>query len=128
MPGTPDLVAQVAELVRERDELRHQVELLTGDRAGDREPDAGAELLTVSEAAAIARCNPKTIRRAFTAGRLRAFRPAHKILLREDDVRAWVESQTAVTEPAPPRAGRSRSRRPAPGSVAALRDLERDLG
>lgn len=126
MASTPDLVAQVAELVRERDELRHQVELLTGDRDGGAE--AEPELLTVTEAAAIAHCHPKTIRRAFTSGRLRAFRPAHRVLLREDDVRAWVESQTAVTEPAPPRAGRSRSRRPAPGSVAALRELERELG
>jgi excisionase family DNA binding protein len=95
---------------------------------GVRESPPPAPYLTVDEAAALARCNPKTIRRAFAAGRLRAFRPAHKVLLREDDVRAWVESQAAA-EPVPPlTAGRSRSRRPVPGSVASLRALERDLG
>jgi excisionase family DNA binding protein len=98
------------------------------DAARERLRDqAPAPYLTVGEAAQLARCNPKTIRRAFTAGTLRAFRPAHRVLLREDDVRAWIEGQAAA-EPEPPRAGRSRSRRPAPGSVASLRDMERQAG
>jgi excisionase family DNA binding protein len=99
-----------------------------------REP-APVAYLTVPEAAGLARCHERTIRRAFEAGALPAFRPAHRVLLREDDVRAWVESQSAVeTERRPERTRRSRSSaKPAPasatapGSVAALREIQRNL-
>lgn len=94
------------------------------DRLKSETPGPG--YLTVDEAAELARCAPKTIRRAFTSGALRAFRPAHRVLLREDDVRAWVESQ-AATRSELPRPGRSRPRRVAPGSVADLREREREL-
>jgi excisionase family DNA binding protein len=86
--------------------------------------------LTVEEAAQIARCNPRTIRRAFEKGALRAFRPAHRILLLESDVRAWVESSAAVRD-VPQQAVRSRQRRDRsvsmPGSVTALREIEREM-
>ena len=87
-----------------------------------------SEYLTVEEAAEIARCHPVTIRRAFESGRLRAFRPAQRVLIREDDLRAYIESKAAVPEPheRPTRPGRSR--RPRPGSVASLRALEREAG
>ena len=88
---------------------------------------ATAPYLTVEEAARLARCNPKTIRRAFTSGSLRAFRPAHRVLLREDDVRAWVEGQAAAVPVERPHPGRSRPRRAAPGSVRDLRDMEREM-
>lgn len=94
------------------------------------EPDAAAPApepyLTVEDAAAIARCSAKTIRRAIYAGQLRAFRPATRVLLREADVRAWVESRSAAADTCQPRP-RGQIRRPRPGSVQALRDLEREL-
>jgi excisionase family DNA binding protein len=86
--------------------------------------------LTVEEAARIARCNPRTIRRAFEAGKLRAFRPAHRILLLESDVRAWVESSAVVQAVPRQEAARARPLRrrlSAPGSVTALRDMEREM-
>lgn len=100
-----------ASLDAARDRLRARVPV--------RDP---GEYLTVEEAARLARCHPKTIRRAFQAESLRAFRPARRVLLREDDVRAWVEARGAA-EPERPR--RVRLGRPEPGSVAALRDMER---
>lgn len=92
------------------------------DRLRDETP---TPYLTVEEAADLARCHPATIRRAFGAGALRAFRPAHRVLLREDDVRAWVEGKAAVEEERP-RPGRGRQRRQKPGSVLELRQLERE--
>jgi len=94
------------------------------ERLRDQAPASG--YLTVEEAAHLARCNPKTIRRAFTSGALRAFKPTSRVLLREEDVRAWIEGHTATT-PYEHRGGPSRPRRPAPGSVASLRDMEREL-
>ena len=82
--------------------------------------------LTVSEAAQLARCSEKTIRRAFAAGRLRAFRPAGRVLLREDELRAWVERRAAAPAHREP-PNRARARRTQPGSVASLRALEREL-
>lgn len=123
-----DLVTQIAELVAERDELRHQVEMLT---AGQRPTEAQTPgMLTVEEAAGLARCNPKTIRRAFHSGKLTAFRPGGgrtRVLLREEDVRAWLQGQTAAPPPSEPRRSRSRSRRSTPASVQALREIEREL-
>ncbi len=96
------------------------------ERLRDQTPASG--YLTVEEAARLARCNPKTIRRAFTSGALRAFKPTTRVLLREEDVRAWIEGHTAAVEPSGRhRGGESRPRRPAPGSVASLRDMEREL-
>jgi excisionase family DNA binding protein len=96
-----------------------------------REQAQASGYLTVDEAAALARCNPMTIRRAFKSGALEAFRPAHRVLLREADVREWIESHAAA-EPGRPRAARPPRRRPAParpaaGSSADLREIERKL-
>lgn len=94
--------------------------------------ESSPNYLTVEEAASMARCNPMTIRRAFKAGVLTAFRPAHRVLLRETDVRDWIESRPA-TMPAPPsrlpRSPRQRSGNggPEPGSAADLRAIERSL-
>lgn len=89
-------------------------------------PGPATPYLTVEEAAAMARCGEKTIRRAFTAGELRAFKPAGRVLLREEDVRAWVEARAAVDVDQPqPR--RARPRRARPGSVSALRALEQEM-
>jgi len=97
-------------------------------RLDEARDQTSAPYLTVEEAAKLARCNPKTIRRAFTDGRLRAFRPAHRVLLREDDVRAWVEGRSAVeVAPGRRRSAAPRSRRPATGSVASLKSLEREV-
>ena len=46
--------------------------------------------LTVSELAVKARCKPVTVRRAIKAGRLRAFRPAGKDIIKVTDAVAWI--------------------------------------
>lgn len=70
-------------------------------------------------------------RRAIAAGRLRAFQPTNKLLIREDDACAWIEDRlVSLTGSAPSlRPGASR-RRPLlgsqrPGSVDDLREVER---
>ncbi len=92
--------------------------------------------LTVEEAAMLARCNPMTIRRAFRAGALTAFRPAHRLLLREADVRAWIERKPASDPQRPARTPRrtgtgrplpGANGKPVPGSAADLRAIERNL-
>jgi excisionase family DNA binding protein len=87
--------------------------------------------LTVREVATIARCEHKSVRRAIAAGRLRAFQPTNKLLIREDDACAWIEGRpVSLTGSAPNlRSGLSR-RRPTlgsqrPGSVDDLREIER---
>ena len=87
--------------------------------------------LTVREVATMARCEHKSVRRAIAAGRLRAFQPTNKLLIREDDACAWIEGRpVSLTGSAPNlRSGLSR-RRPMlgsqrPGSVDDLREIER---
>jgi excisionase family DNA binding protein len=105
--------------------------MAVGEMAGQLDgPSPG--YLTVEEAALLARCNPMTIRRAWKAGALTAFRPAHRVLLREADVREWIERRAAWEPDAPrtPRAARRRSGsngKPTPGSAADLREIERNL-
>lgn len=82
----------------------------------------GGAYLTVVEVAQLARCEQKTVRRAIASGQLRAFRPAHRLLIREQDARSWVEGRPAVPLP--------RSRHPRRGSgqlgsVADLLEIER---
>ncbi len=95
------------------------------DAARDRLRTEASPYLTVDEAAAIARCNPRTIRRACESGELVAFRPARRLLFREQDVREWVESRRIVTGAGRPRV--SPPRRAEPGSVATLRAMEREM-
>jgi excisionase family DNA binding protein len=88
--------------------------------------------LTVREVAAMARCEHKSVRRAITAGRLRAFRPANKLLIREEDAEAWIEGRPAITgSPAKPSPGsgppRPTMRSQRAGSVAELREIERKV-
>jgi excisionase family DNA binding protein len=84
-----------------------------------------ARYLTVQEVAELARCEHRSVRRAISAGRLRAFRPTRRILVREDDARAWIESRRAAGLVAQPE---RRPIRPAQasavGSVARLRAIE----
>jgi excisionase family DNA binding protein len=86
--------------------------------------------MTVREVTAMARCEHKSVRRAISAGRLRAFRPTNKLLIREEDAEAWIEGWPAIAgSPAKPSPGRGplrptmRSQRV--GSVAELREIER---
>ena len=83
--------------------------------------------LMVREVAELARCEHKTVRRAIADGRLRAFQPGHRLLIREDDARAWIEGRLAAGAATP------RRRRPARrlthterGSVADLKTIERE--
>jgi hypothetical protein len=89
---------------------------------------AGPDYLTVLEVATLARCEHKRVRRAIASGQLVAFRPAGKLLVREEDARAWIERH-AVHAARPKEPGRARSRRVAPrasaGDVAKLREMER---
>jgi hypothetical protein len=78
--------------------------------------------------AELARCEHRSVRRAIN-GRLRAFRPTRKILVRENDARTGMESRRAVgfaaqhqrPRPAPPPAS-------AVGSVARLQAIEARSG
>lgn len=85
--------------------------------------------LTVQEVAELARCEHKAVRRAIRQGALRAFQPAKRLLIREDDARAWIESRLVAGMPTPsprlpsPRPGSTARQRT--GSVAALREIER---
>lgn len=87
--------------------------------------------LTVREVATMARCEHKSVRRAIAAGRLRAFQPTNKLLIREDDACAWIEGRpVSLTGSAPNlRSGPIRRRPPLgsqrPGSVDDLREIER---
>ena len=56
---------------------------------------AGPALLTVEEAAVIARCSVKTVRRAYTTGALTAYRRrgSRAVLLDPGDVRVWLQGQ-----------------------------------
>lgn len=88
------------------------------------ELDAAPRYLTVPEVAKLARCEHKSVRAAIHSGSLGAFRTAERILIREVDAVAWIESRPARALPAVPR--RRVQRRAAPGSVQALREMERD--
>ena len=74
-------------------------------------PDIVPELLTPEEAAAIARCSIKTVRRAYTSGALIAYRRrgSRAVLLDPDDVGAWVRGQ--LVRPSAPSTESSRPRR-----------------
>jgi len=95
------------------------------DRARERLRDQAGGYLTVPEVADLARCEHKAVRRAIATGQLVAFQPAQKLLVREADARAWIESRP-VRARVPPveHAGRP-VRRPRPGSVTDLREMER---
>jgi excisionase family DNA binding protein len=81
--------------------------------------------MTVEEVAQLARCEHRSVRRAIQSGRLQAFRPARRILVREDDARAWIESRPALlTSPQPPRRQRVTRTAGGPGSVARLKAIE----
>ena len=56
---------------------------------------AGPPLLTAEEAAAIARCSIKTVRRAYNTGALTAYRRrgSRAVLLDRDDVVAWAQGE-----------------------------------
>jgi excisionase family DNA binding protein len=82
--------------------------------------------LTVQEVAALARCEHKAVRRAIAGGHLPAFQPAKKLLIREDDARAWIEGRPAHVAAPAPQPGRRRHRPSGPGSVAKLREIERE--
>ena len=59
----------------------------------------GKRYLTVEEVAELARCHHNTVRRAIDRGRITAFRPAGRILVREPDARAWIEGEPSPVAP-----------------------------
>lgn len=95
----------------------------------------GSGLLTPVEAATVARCSIKTVRRAYTSGALVAYRRcgSRAVLLDHDDVLAWVRGQLVRPTAGPPltrananrrgdtaEARRQAVRRPTPGSELRL--------
>jgi len=62
-------------------------------------PGVSPELLTVEEAAVVARCSVKTVRRAYKSGALTAYRRggSRAVLLDPQDVRSWL--QAALVQP-----------------------------
>jgi excisionase family DNA binding protein len=86
--------------------------------------------MTVQEVAQLARCEHKAVRRAIRQRALRAFRPAKRLVIREDDTTALIESRVVVVTPTPtpslPSARARSTSRPRVGSVAALREMERE--
>jgi excisionase family DNA binding protein len=78
---------------------------------------AVSHILTVEEAAQVARCSVKTVRRAYTRGALTAYRRggSRAVVLERNDVLAWVHGemlgvQASTTPPAPARAAGERRR------------------
>jgi excisionase family DNA binding protein len=103
------------------------------DAARNAATRAQSVYLTVREVAALARCEHKSVRRAIAAGRLRAFRPINKLLIRDDDARGWIEGRPTTptarrSEVPTPGRGRRR-RRPSQelASVAELREIDREV-
>jgi excisionase family DNA binding protein len=86
--------------------------------------EASPKLLTPEEAAAIARCSVKTVRRAYATGALTAYRRrgSRAVLLDDRDVLAWARGQ--ILQPT--------ARTPAPESgpvrPAALKSARRGEG
>lgn len=101
-----------------------------GARTGAGVPgDPAPQYLTVDEVARLAGCEHKAVRRAIHLGHLVAFQPANKLLVPEHDAHAWIQSRPApVAAPVPREPPRPRrAAPPSAGSVANLRELERQL-
>lgn len=90
---------------------------------------ASPALLTAEEAATIARCSIKTVRRAYATGALTAYRRrgSRAVLLDSDDVVAWAQgellqpapSARSVPEPKPGRRSAAKRARRADGPTRA---------
>jgi excisionase family DNA binding protein len=101
----------------------------THTSAVDAEFTVTSPYLTIREVAELARCEHKAVRRAITDGRLRAFQPANRLLVREEDALTWIEGSLPAV-PAEPSPQRRRTPRPSHsgrGSVADLKAIERRL-
>jgi excisionase family DNA binding protein len=90
-------------------------------------PDMGLpRYLTLAEVANLARCDPKTVRRAIHDGKLRAFRRA-KLLIPEADAVEWIEAHPAAC-PSVPRPVQLSSHRSGRGhqraTLSALRAID----
>ena len=96
------------------------------DRAREHLRDQAGGYLTVREVADLARCEHKAVRRAIATGQLVAFQPALKLLVREADARAWIESRPVRARLQQVERAHRPGRRPGPGSVADLREMERE--
>ena len=95
-----------------------------------REQIPSPDYLTVDRVAEMAGgCHPKTVRRAIGRGELPAFRCGGRLLIRENDARAWIEAEPVTPNvassgiPSPPRSNPGASAR----RVARMRDADPDL-
>ena len=83
--------------------------------------------LTVQEVAQLARCEHKTVRRAIHSGALTAYKPAGRLLIREDDACTWIEGCRVTHAPAHAARAASKlaSRSSVEGRVARLDNMHR---
>ncbi len=81
--------------------------------AGRLLPGVSPELLTVEEAAVVARCSVKTVRRAYKSGALTAYRRggSRAVLLDPQDVRSWLQAALVQPDIVRAAAGSSHSQR-----------------
>lgn len=64
-------------------------------------PTIQPKYLTLKDATETVRLSAGTLKRAIRAGRLRAFKPGGKLLMRPDDLREWVEAREVTGDPMP---------------------------
>lgn len=64
-------------------------------------PATQPKYVTLKEATAMVSLSAGTLKRAIKVGRLRAFKPGGKLLIRPEDLRQWVETRPAQSDPMP---------------------------
>lgn len=64
-------------------------------------PVAQPKYVTVKEATAMVGLSAGTLKRAIKAGKLRAFKPGGKLLVRPEDLQEWVEARPVNADPMP---------------------------
>lgn len=64
-------------------------------------PTIQPQYITLKDATAAVGLSAGTLKRAIRAGRLRAFKPGGKLLIRPEDLQQWIETRPAQADPMP---------------------------
>lgn len=64
-------------------------------------PTIQPQYVTLKEATAMVPLSAGSMKRAIKAGKLRAFKPGGKLLIRPEDLQEWVETRPAQADPMP---------------------------
>lgn len=64
-------------------------------------PTIQPQYVTLKEATAMVPLSAGSMKRAIKAGKLRAFKPGGKLLIRPEDLQEWVETRPAQSDPMP---------------------------